>query len=257
MVKKQIAFILLSILFLTIFTLSAFTKDLVIDEAGILNADTMTRLNAYLDKVSAKSKSETVILIVNDTKGKTPEAYADDYFDYNGFGFGDEREGSLLLFVTGDGTEGKRHVHISTSGKNTIGTLTDSRIEDLLDAVIDGGLRNGNYEAGFNAYIKRLARFFYNSLSGIEILASLGAALLIFIFKFFGTQKKYKAKKAHVIFNMEKNSVAAFTPIQDVFLSSNTVSRVIQASKESSNTSQSSTHTSSSGRTHGGGGRSF
>lgn len=257
MVKKRIICILLSILFFAVCAVSAFAKDLVIDEAGILNSGVIARLNSYLENVSAKSKSETVIVIVSDTNGKTPEAYADDYFDYNGFGFGDEREGSLLLFVTGDGTEGSRHVHISTSGKNTIAAITDSRIKDLLDAVIDGGLRNGDYEAGFNAYIKKLARFFYNSLSVIEILISLGAALLLFILKFFGTQATYKAKRARVIFDMGKNCVAALNPVKDVFLSTNTISKAIPKSTSTSKNSGSSTHTSSSGRTHGGGGRSF
>ncbi|MEL3911477.1 TPM domain-containing protein [Treponema pedis] len=257
MVTEKFSLSFFICLFFLFAVIPVFGKELLVDNEGILTADEAAEITDYLKKVSEKSKSDTVIVIVSETGGKTPEEFADDYFDYNGYGQGPEKEGSLLLFVTGNGTSGSRHVHISTHGEKTIFAITDSRIEKLLDTVIDGGLKDGEYKAAFNAYIKRLSGYFYNSLSFMEVAVSLAVGLMMFFAKFFGTQSSYKAKKVQAFYNTDKNAVARFNPVKDVFLSTNTVSRIIPKSNENSSSGKSSTHTSSSGESHGGGGRSF
>lgn len=235
-------------------------KKLLVDEAGVLSQENFSKIEKSLHKISQKSKSETVIIIVSSTGEKTPQDYADDYFDYKGYGIGAESEGSLLLIVTGDGSQGSRYAHISTHGKNTIETLTDTSIEKLLDSLIYGGLKENNYSKGIESYLKALGRRFYNSLSLLEIAMSLGLAALVFLFKFFGTQKKYKNKEAFAFapfYDVNKNSLVSFATVDDVFLSTNTVSHAVKSESSSGKSERSSTHTSSSGRTHGGGGRSF
>ncbi|UTC74443.1 TPM domain-containing protein [Treponema sp. OMZ 792] len=235
-------------------------KKLLIDEAGVLSQENFTKIEKYLQAVSRKSKSDAVIVIVSSTGEKSPQDYADDYFDYNGYGQGSEYEGSLLLIVTGDGSQGSRYAHISTHGKKTISTLTDNNIEKLLDSLIYGGLKENDYLSGIESYLKTLGRRFYNSLSLLEVAMSLGLAALVFLFKFFGTQKKYKNKEAFAFapfYDVNKNSLVSFATVDDVFLSTNTVSQIIAKSDGGSKSGGSSTHTSSSGRTHGGGGRSF
>jgi len=258
-VKKTFCALLIFFIFL-VSVYAEQERALLIDDAGVLSAEAFTKIEKQLQTVSRKSDSEAVIVIVSDTERKTPQEYADGYFDYNDYGRGTEKEGSLLLIVTGDGSAGSRYAHISTHGEKTIGTLTDAAIEDLLDALIDGGLKDNRYEAGIRAYLKTLAGNFYNSLSVMEILIGLAAAVLMFLVKFFGTQKKYKKREtfsAEPLYIIENNAAVQFTPIADVFISSNTVSRIIPKADKTGGSGGSSTHTSSSGETHGGGGRSF
>lgn len=260
MVAKKIIYALMIFLCISLISYAENEKKLLVDEAGVLSHEAFTKIEKYLKTVSRKSKSDTVIVIVSSTGEKSPQYYADDYFDYKGYGQGSENEGSLLLIVTGDGSEGSRYAHISTHGKKTISTLTDNSIEKLLDSLIYGGLKENNYLRGLESYLKTLSRRFYNSLSFLEIAISLGLAALVFLFKFFGTQRSYKNRESFAFapfYDVNKNSLVEFKTLDDVFISTNTVSQLISKSGGGSKSDGSSTHTSSSGRTHGGGGRSF
>lgn len=257
MVVKKIIYALMFFICINVYSESE--KKLLVDEAGVLQSEVFAKIEKRLKTVSQKSGSDAVVVIVSDAGGKSPQDYADDYFDYNDYGQGSEKEGSLLLIITGDGTSGSRYAHISTHGEKTISTLTDNSIEKLLDSLIYGGLKENNYAKGIESYLKALGRKFYNSLSLMEILISLGIAVISFAFKFLGTQRKYKNKEAFAFapfYDIKKNSLVSFETVDDVFLSTNTVSHVIKSNSEG-NSGGSSTHTSSSGRTHGGGGRSF
>ena len=75
------------------------------DYADILSDD---EEQALLDKVNALSEElefDIVILTTNSLDGKTAEQYADDFYDQNGFGYGDEKDGALMLL---DGKTGER-----------------------------------------------------------------------------------------------------------------------------------------------------
>ena len=259
MVAKKIIYALMFFICIGLSSYAEIEKKLLVDEAGVLQPEVFAKIEKHLKTVSQKSGSDAVVVIVSDAGGKSPQDYADDYFDYNDYGQGSEKEGSLLLIITGDGTSGSRYAHISTHGEKTISTLTDNSIEKLLDSLIYGGLKENNYAKGIESYLKALARKFYNSLSLMEILISLSIAVISFAFKFLGTQRKYKNKEAFAFapfYDIKKNSLVSFETIDDVFLSTNTVSHVIK-SNSGGDSGGSSTHTSSSGRTHGGGGRSF
>lgn len=257
MVAKKIIYALMFFICINVYSESE--KKLLVDETGVLQPEVFAKIEKRLKTVSQKSGSDAVVVIVSDAGGKSPQDYADDYFDYNDYGQGSEKEGSLLLIITGDGTSGSRYAHISTHGEKTISTLTDSVIEKLLDSLIDGGLKKNNYSKGIESYLSTLSGRFYNSLSLLEVGISLGLALLAFFFKFFGTIRKYKSKGNFApapFYDVSKNSLVSFATTDDTFLSTNTVSHVIKSNSEG-NSGGSSTHTSSSGRTHGGGGRSF
>ncbi|MGI5065965.1 TPM domain-containing protein [Treponema putidum] len=257
MVAKKIIYALM--FFICISSYAETEKKLLVDDAGVLQPEVFAKIEKHLKTVSQKSGSDAVVVIVSDAGEKSPQDYADDYFDYNGYGQGSKKEGSLLLIITGDGTPGTRHAHISTHGEKTIKTITDSTVERLLDSLIDGGLKENDYLSGIESYLNTLGRRFYNSLSLLEILLSLGLAILVFLSKFLGTLKKYKNKgnfAAAPFYDVNKNSLVSFATVNDTFLSTNTVSHVIESNRNSSG-SNSTTHTSSSGETHGGGGRSF
>ena len=231
----------------------------VVDMAGILTLSEQQEIAARFTEFSESLKTDASVVLVPDTGDLTAEAYADDFFDYGGYGYGEDRDGILLLIVTGYGDGSGREAHISTSGKRTINTVTDSRIDDLLDALIDGGAADGNYAAGINAYIDELHTIIQSPEQAAaaklksSILFALGTGVFVFLISFLVLLKRYKIAGAKPYYNRAKQTTVRFASVNDPLISTNTISTVRPKNKSS----ESSTHTSSSGRSHGGGGRSF
>ena len=69
----------------------------VVDEADLLTDDEESMLMATLDGISQEHLVDVVVVTVDSTGEKTPMEYADDYFDYNGYGFGENFDGVILL----------------------------------------------------------------------------------------------------------------------------------------------------------------
>ena len=233
----------------------------VVDMAGILTLNEQQEIAARFTEFSESLKTDASVVLVPDTGDLTAEAYADDFFDYGGYGYGEDRDGILLLIATGDGG-GRREAHISTSGKRTINTVTDSRIDDLLDALIDGGAADGNYAAGINAYIDKLHTIIQSPEQAAaaklksSLLFALGTGVFVFLISFLVLLKRYKIAGAKPYYDRAKQTTVRFASVNDPLISTNTISTV-RPKNRSSGSSGSSTHTSSSGRSHGGGGRSF
>ena len=235
----------------------------VADMAGILSRSEISGIAARLTDFSESVKTDAAVVLVPDTGIRTAEEYADDFFDYGRYGTGEDRDGILLLIVTGGESGGRREVYISTSGPRTIRTVTDSRVEDLLDALIDGGLAAGNYPAGIDAYIDELHAIIKSPEEAAaaklksSLLFALGTGVFVFLVSFLVLCKRYKIAGAKPYYNRAEQTTVHFDSTHDPLISTNTVSTVRPKNNNSGGSSGSSTHTSSSGRTHGGGGRSF
>ncbi len=114
----------------------------IIDNADLLSEDEEIALAKEIDPVKSRYDFEIVILTESSIYGEDPEAYADDYFDYNGYG-----ENGVLFLVD----MGERNWHISTSG-----TATDVIGENELDYFeyeIIPYLSNGDYYNCFSEFI--------------------------------------------------------------------------------------------------------
>ena len=77
-------------------------KPLLVDDAGLLTEEESNALLNKLEDISQKYENEVGIVTVNSLEGKTAEAYADDYYDYNGYGYGENDDGLLLLISMGE-----------------------------------------------------------------------------------------------------------------------------------------------------------
>jgi hypothetical protein len=234
----------------------------VVDMVGILTLSEQQEIAARFTEFSESRKTDASVVLVPATGDLTAEEYADDFFDYGGYGYGEDRDGILLLIVTGYGDGSGRKAHISTSGKRTINSVTDSRIDDLLDALIDGGAADGNYAAGINAYINELNTIIQSPEQAAaaklksSLLFALGTGVFVFLISFLVLCKRYKIAGAKPYYNRTEQTKVHFDSVNDPLISTNTISTV-RPKNNSSGSSGSSTHTSSSGRSHGGGGRSF
>ncbi len=117
----------------------------VVDNAGLLSDSDEITLNATLVSVSLKHDCDVVVVTVSSTGGKSVQAYADDYYDDNGYGLGTDKSGILLLVSMGE-----RDWYISTAGTaikifpyNTLGVIGDE---------VAGYLSDGNYSGAFDKF---------------------------------------------------------------------------------------------------------
>ena len=124
MVKKLTAFLLLMMLMLTI----ALADTQVQDDAGLFTADEIAEISAICDRIASAYQVDMFVLTSQDVPSGQTTAYADDYFDYNGLGMGDDRAGMLYLIDMHN-----RQCWISTRGV-MIDYITDEREEGILDA---------------------------------------------------------------------------------------------------------------------------
>lgn len=248
----------------------------VVDHADLLSEREEQALLELADEISQRQQCDVVVLTENVISPKTPMEYADDYFDYNGYGYGADRSGILLLLSMED-----RDWWISTRG-SAIQAFTDNGIQYLFSKC-KSDISDGDYYDGFERYLNcadTMLSAYNGTLSDDEL-----AELQDDFNDFMGVRKKPGIGKT-VLFALIIGFVLAFIPSsllrselksvrnnysagnykrsnsfhldrnRDIYLYANTTSRVIETNR-SSGGGGSSTHISSSGATHGGGGGKF
>ncbi|MBP5329293.1 MAG: TPM domain-containing protein, partial [Spirochaetaceae bacterium] len=104
-------------------------KQRVFDQANLFSESQTATLEENLAEFLDRYNMEAVIVTTSDTHGKSAEAYADDFYDENGFGTGSGKDGVLFLIDMDN-----RKIHVSTSG-SMIDYLEDWRIEKIYDDV--------------------------------------------------------------------------------------------------------------------------
>ena len=73
------------------------TLPLLVDDADLLTADEEAQLLSQLEEISTRQQCEVAVITKESIGGYTPMEYADDFYDYNGYGYGSGKEGILLL----------------------------------------------------------------------------------------------------------------------------------------------------------------
>lgn len=236
------------------------------DYAMLLDDDEAAELEEKLDEISERHQVDVAILTIDDLPDGYDSVveYADDVYDYCGFGYGPERDGCLLVISMAE-----RDWYITTCGY-AIKALTDFGIENIGEQMIENGLSSGYYGDAFTCFadlcddyytmaeegspydidsLPRVADWrFIGTLSAIVGVISgfIGAGVMKAKMKTVGFKKSAAdyVKKDSLKLNVSRDS----------FLYSSVSRSVIETESSSGG---SSTHTSSSGTTHGGGGGKF
>ena len=234
-------------------------RDRVVDNAGLLNSGEKASLSARLDSLSEAYDFDLVIVTEESIGGARPMDYADDFFDYNGYGLGGDRDGCLFLIVTGT-----RDYWISTSGRG-IDILNPHAFGKLESDALQF-LRGNNYYAAFDSFVKNWERFliigakgksynFFDRSHGILVIIGWVIALVIgFIVVLIWKKGMNTAlPKTQADSYMIPGSLN-FSAKTDRFLYS-VVTKTKR--KDESSSSSGGSHTSSSGRSHGGGGGKY
>ena len=236
----------------------------LVDEADLLYDYEEEELLALLDEISERQQFDVVVVTVDSLDGYSAQAYADDFYDYNGYGYGSNYDGALLLLAMDN-----REWYISTYGYG-ITALTDYGVE-YIGAQMLSHLSGGYYYDAFVIFAERCDDFVTQAKSGepfdvhnapkgkFTFFKNLLVALLIGLVVGLIAVLVMKAQLKSVSFKAnantyEKQGSMQVTGAHELFLYRN-VSRVKKAENNSSGGS--STHTSSSGRSHGGGGGRF
>ena len=66
------------------------------DQEELLTTEEQEELLARLDEISERQQCDVVIVTVASIEGKTATEYADDYFDYQGYGYGEKSDGMRM-----------------------------------------------------------------------------------------------------------------------------------------------------------------
>lgn len=258
--------IIISILLLLSFVSPVYCENnRIVDNAYMLTDNEISQLSSELDLLSKRHDLDIVVYFSIDTSfGEDIVSEGCEFFDNNGYGYGDDHRGILLIvnYETG-------YLDIITTGDD-VRNKYDGYIEDCFDA-ISGYLRDNPYYAIqiFEQWVD--TRFIVDNTNDVasnntvKYLSVSGIiALLVSVITGIVLKKQLKTEgKKHGATNYIDNNSFRLTRSGDIFLFRSTSRRRIV--KHNTNNFHSSggggshiSHTSSSGVSHGsGGGRRF
>lgn len=247
--------------------------DRLVDQADLLTPEAEQALQEKLDRISEALQFDVVIVTCEHIGSRTPMEFADDYYDYNGFGYGEDFDGTALLVSMAE-----RDWWISTCGYGQT-ALSDDYFLDFIDSSdFVNHLSNGDYDKSFNFFADMVERFVteaktnepYSAHHRCHLRSSMckgliWSAVVGLLVAAVATHSKYKNYTGAVRTKGEANEYMVggvhLTAQDDRFLRSHVYreKRVSQSSSSSGGSSHrsSGSHTSSSGRSHGGGGGKF
>lgn len=272
MVKRLLCISVCLLLFMGTSLLSAQAQEQrVYDGADLFTSQEESRMEKTISRMREETSLDFVIVTTQGTGVKSAQAYADDFYDEGGFGRGSDYSGVLLLIDMG-----ASEVAISTCGYG-IRLLSDARIDAILDEVI-GYLSQGDFFQATETFLVMTEDYAAQDVSrgpereissspprvrswgralGIAIPVSLGIGGLTVLTVYFGAGGS--GKKEGRPRSYRHYSFLDLARKEDRLVDKRVITRRIprQPPAGSGGFGGSSTHTSSSGRTHGGGTRSF
>ena len=133
--------------------------DRLADNAELLTGSEQESVREKLDDVSEKYQCDVVVVTAVSLQGKTAEAYADDYFDYNGYGYGSDRSGIMLLVAINE-----RKWAFSPRGE-AIHSFTDDGLAYMEEEVLPY-LSDDDYAGGFKKFASLCETFLKKAEDG-------------------------------------------------------------------------------------------
>ena len=256
---KKYIFRLFMLILLISAAIPAFTQEKIVDNAGLLSNSQKAALVNRINSISAKNNIDLVIVTEKNTGSISSMDYADDFFDYNGYGFGQNRDGCLFLQVTET-----RDFWISTSGR-CIDILNNYALNKLETDIVKHLREGNNYEA-YNSFLSNWEEFLmldarwgrsYNFFYQWNSVLVIAAWVLAFAIGFI-TVGVWKSGMNTALSQTQAGAYIvpgslSFKIKSDNFLYS-TVTKTVRQTDNNSDTGGNRTHTGSSGRIHGGGG---
>lgn len=271
MKKFKILFAIL-LIFIGIKSVNAFDNTLkVYDYAQVLSNEEEEQLKVSVSNYINKYNMDMALVTVKYHTKSSTKVYAEDFYDYNGFGIGDTYDG--LIFVI-DFTFGYTDIYISTTGE-AIRMYDDYRIDNMLDNIANN--KDNGYYAMFNSFIDDASNYASNGVpssnSNTEIneygdlvykksipwftIVIISVIVPTIVIVILINKNKMVRKSVNAAYYLKDGSIIINTR-NDRFVTTHTTSVRINDSSSSGGSGRvggSSVSRGSSGRSHGGGGR--
>lgn len=262
----------------------------VFDQAGLFSETEIIQLEEKIAQCRKSTKMDVVIVSAYADGERSAEEYADDYYDYGGFGVGKKASGVLLLYyMDGPGQPGGE-CYISTAG-TMINMLTDERIESILDDVY-GDLGNRDFAGATEHFLEDVKAYVkegvesgqytydrdtgeivrYHSIRLYEVAIAMVIAGILAGSVCLDIKKRYAMKQSSREISNSLQAYRADCAFHFSVAGDKMVNKYVRSVPIPRNTSsgsggrghsgsssagRSTIHTSSSGSSHGGGGRRF
>ena len=262
----------------------------VFDQAGLFSETEIIQLEEKIAQCRKSTKMDVVIVSAYADGERSAEEYADDYYDYGGFGVGKKASGVLLLYyMDGPGQPGGE-CYISTAG-TMINMLTDERIESILDGVY-GDLGNRDFAGATEHFLEDVKAYVkegvesgqytydrdtgeivrYHSIRLYEVAIAMVIAGILAGSVCLDIKKRYAMKQSSREISNSLQAYRADCAFHFSVAGDKMVNKYVRSVPIPRNTSsgsggrghsgsssagRSTIHTSSSGSSHGGGGRRF
>lgn len=265
MIKQALAALAASVvLFASVMPALAEGEQRVFDNADILTDREEQLLEESIADFTAEYEADLVILTERDSSVSDPELHAQDYYDEQGFGVGEERSG-MILYVN----MSTREVVACASGETKY-TLSNQRLDYVVDAGFDQ-LADGNYADSFLAMIDNAASWmprgedpnagnpnhYYTPVYEqreypvVFLFAGVALGLISGGVMYKTIAKQYAAVSREATYQTQENTHLNLNRDNDVLIDTRMTSRLIQnpsSSSGGSRTRSSGFRTSSSGR---------
>ena len=240
----------------------------LVDDCDLLTDSEENKLEAKLDEISERHQVDVVVVTVYSLEGKSAMEFADDFYDYNGYGFGSDADGILLLV-----SMEYRDWWISTTGYG-LTAFTDYGLSCMEDEFLPS-LSNDNYDKSFKIFADLCDDYITEAKAGtpydygnaprgrFPLFPTLVVALVASVIVAFIAVSIMKGQLKSVRYQPAASSYMKagslnLTESRDMFLYHNiTRSARSSSSSGSGGGGGSSSHSSSSGRSHGGRGGKF
>lgn len=233
----------------------------VVDGADLLSSAEEEKLQERLSGIAEKYQCDVVVATTNSCEGKSPRDYTDDFYYQNGYGYGDDINGIILMVSMKE-----RKFHLATRGKANTVIFTDYGLEKI-DELITGYLSDGEYSEAFLKFADLAENFIKEAEKdepfdvdhkykepmsvGVRILISVGvglfAAVLVVVVLFM--QLKSVAPK-HEAQEYVREGSFRVTRERDIFLYRTVRRQKIE--KDNGGGGGSSSHSTSDGGSAGG-----
>ena len=245
--KRKLLTMLLVVMLCVSLTISAFAASGadIYDEADLLSTQEETQLAEKLSEIGEEFDAQIVVMTVTSTSGNI-DAYIEDKFDSMNMGYGENRDGVLLLVCM----ESREYRILSNGyageaiGMDQIDAISDAIVSDLSD---------GDYADAFITFADNCAYYLDGYLNGYPFNAGKNLVIALIIGVVAGVIVAFVLKKQLKSVRQQKQA--------NVYIKSGsmqiTASRDLFLYREVSRTEKTSSQSSGSGSSRNVGGGKF